>query len=412
MFEPVREDSVETPYGWVVLAASLIFATVSFGTAYSIVVSLKPIAAEFGWPRWVPSMAYTLLALGSGVGGIFMSLWADKRGVWEPAVLGALAVGAGMIVASTSQDKWFLLATCVLMGLFGASTATAPMLTNATRWFDRRRGVAVSIVATGQPLAGAIWPQIFNHGIETVGWRQSWMWFGVVAIVLMLAMAWLLRRPAPVEPLGGGAARTKGGSTAFRFGVPPNLVLAALSLAIVGCCVAMAMPMVHLVAYCSDLGFPAARGAEMLSLLLACSAVSRLAFGFLSDRIGGLWTILLGSSMQAASLGLFTAVDSLAGLYAVAAFFGLVFGGIVPAYALAVRELFASREAGWRMGVVFLFGTVGMGSGGLLGGWIFDLTGAYHYAFLAGIAFNVVNLMSLASLIWLKGPSAPRPAYA
>jgi MFS family permease len=405
-------DSVETPFGWVVVAASLVFITVSFGTSYILTVSLKTIAAEFDWPRWVPSAAYATMMLGSGMGGIVMGHWADRAGVWKPATLGALMVGGGAIAASFAESAVYLIAICGLfMGFLGNSAAVAPMMTNITRWFDRRRGLAVSIVASGQALAGGTWPILFNHGLETLGWRTTWQLYGVAAICLMLPMVLALRFAPPREIVGGRWTVPATG-LALRVEVPPVVLLALLSFAIVGCCVAMAMPMVHLVAYCTDLGFSAADGAAMLTVLLLCSAVSRLGFGFLSDRIGGLTTILIGSAMQASALGLFALVDTVTGLYAVSGLFGLVFGGIVPAYALAVRELFPARQSGSRMGVVFFFGTIGMALGGLLGGWIFDLAGSYHLAFLVGVGFNITNLMAIVTLLWLKGPARPERAFA
>lgn len=403
-------DSVETPYGWVVVAASLAMITVAFGTSYMVVVGLKPIAADFGWPRWVPSAAYSAILLGAGVGGVLMGWWADRRGMGGPALTSGIMVGLGLLLAGRVTEIWQLLAVnALIVGMLGTGGVFAPMLTNTTRWFDRRRGLAVAIVATGQSAAGAIWPPVIRWAIDEIGWRATWTWYGLFALATMVPLSLLLRRhpPGGLGPPTGAAAARAAAATAARLGsLHPHLAHAMLSLAIVGCCVAMAMPMVHVVALCSDLGFEPARGAEMLSLLLACGLVSRLAFGWLSDRIGGLATILIGAAMQAAVLTLYTVVHSLFGLYLVSGAFGLVFGGIVPAYALATRELFPAREAGWRIGVVFLFlfGTVGMALGGFLGGLIFDLTASYHVAFLVGVAFNLVNLAMIGTLMLAGGP--------
>ena len=402
-----RDHSVETPYGWAVVAASLAYLVVAYGSSHLVIVSLKPMVDLYDWPRWIPSLAYSALMIGAGVGGIVMGLWADKTSIRWPAMVGAVMIGGGVIVASYAPDHWTLIASCgLLVGLLGTSTAFSPMLANITRWFDRRRGLAIAITASGQALAGAVWPLIFEPRIAAIGWQETWREYGIVAIAIMLPITFAFRRPVPRQP-DGGASIAQGRAeqtTSSEPAVPYNLVLGLLSLAIVGCCVAMAMPMVHLIAYCSDLGFSSASGARMLSLLLFCSAVSRLIFGIISDRIGGLKTILFGSAAQAATLGLFTLVGTEASLYAVSGLFGLVFGGIVPAYALAVRELFPARDTGWRMGVVFLFGTGGMALGGFLGGWIFDLAGHYHIAFLVGVAFNVVNLMAIVTLLRFKGP--------
>jgi MFS family permease len=412
-----RDHSVETPYGWFVVAASLGYLVIAYGSSHLVIVSLKPMVDLYDWPRWIPSLAYSALMIGAGVGGIVMGLWADKTSIRWPAMVGAVMVGGGVLVASYAPDHWTLIASCgLLVGLLGTSTAFSPMLANITRWFDRRRGLAIAITASGQALAGAVWPLIFEPRIAAVGWQETWREYGIVAIAIMLPITFAFRRPVPRQPDGGaGIARGRSqgaATTAATPAVPYNLVLAILSLAIVGCCVAMAMPMVHLIAYCSDLGLSSASGARMLSLLLFCSAVSRLLFGIVSDRIGGLKTILFGSAAQAVTLGMFTLVGTEASLYAVSGLFGLVFGGIVPAYALAVRELFPARDTGWRMGVVFLFGTGGMALGGFLGGWIFDLAGHYHIAFLVGVAFNVVNLMAIITLLRFKGPRAPALAPA
>jgi MFS family permease len=406
---PNHGDSVETPYGWVVVAASLGYLVMAYGSSHLIIVSLKPMVDLYEWPRWIPSLAYSALMIGAGIGGIVMGLWADKVSIRWPATLGAIMTGGGIIVASYAPEKWTLIASCgLLVGLLGTSTAFSPMLANITRWFDRRRGMAIAITASGQALAGAMWPLVFEPRIASVGWQETWRDYGIVAIVVMLPITLAFRRPVPQQPDGGMAIANGRGSADLsapgRPTVPYNLVLALLSLAIVGCCVAMAMPVVHLIAYCSDLGFSSSTGAKMLSLLLFCSAMSRLFFGLVSDRIGGLKTILFGSAAQAVALGLFTLVGTEASLFMVSGLFGLVFGGIVPAYALAVRELFPARDTGWRMGVVFLFGTAGMALGGFLGGWIFDLAGHYHIAFLVGVAFNVVNLVAIVTALWLKGP--------
>ena len=400
-------DSVETRYGWAVVAASLALTSVAFGASFLIVIALKPVAAEFGWPRWVPSLAYSATLLGSGIGGVMMGYWADRVGVHWPVRLGAVMIGLGLIVVSQAQHAIVLIGACgLLVGFLGMSCAFAPVLTNITRWFDRRRGIAVAIVASGQSVGGAVWPTTFEWGIETWGWRTTFLSFGLLATAVILPLTLVLARPAPRTAVqavpGAGHARA-----AHEDDWSPNMKLALLCVAIVGCCVAMAMPMVHVVAFCSDLGYGSDRGAQMLSLLLACAFVSRIGFGWLSDRIGGLMTIFIGSALQAAALAGFAAVSSMTGLFLISGAFGLVFGGIVPAYALAVRELFPPSEAGSRMGVVFLFGTVGMALGGFLGGWIFDLTGQYPLAFLAGVVFNLVNLAVVATLLWQGRAATP-----
>jgi len=413
---PQAGTSVETPYGWLVVWASLFMVSIGFGGTYLIVVGLKPIAAEFGWPREVPSLAYSLTMLGAGLGGVGMGWLADRWGIFWPALIGSVMIGLGILLSSRAESQFALFfAHGVVMGLLGNATLFSPLLTNATRWFDRRRGVAISVVASGQAVAGAVWPPVFSWAMEQYGWRDTMAFYSVFAVCMMVPVCFVFRRPPPGwAPAGSAAARAQivHGPTRV-LGLPPNLVLAMLCLAIVGCCVAMAMPMVHVVAHCSDLGYAPARGAEMLSLLLAAAFFSRLFWGRLSDRIGGLNTILLGSSCQLLGLVAFSWVESLAGLYVVALAYGLGYGGIVPSYALAIRELFPAHEAGWRIGAIFLFGTAGMALGGWLGGAIYDLAAAYRWAFLVGIAFNLLNLALIGPLVWWRdGVPAGRPALA
>ncbi len=402
--------SIETAYGWWVVTASTLILAVNFGGTYLVVVGLKPIAADMGWPRSIPSLAYTVMYIGAGFGGIAMGWWSDRRGMFGPAVLGAVAIALGSVLTGFSAGLvGFLVAQGLLVGLIGNGAMFSPLMSNATRWFDRRRGMAVAIVASGQPLAGAIWPPIFRWTIDDYGWRETMIGYGLVAIVLILPLTLVLRRPRPAALATSPHDRGEIDANGRVLGLPANLVLAMLGLAIVGCCIAMSMPMVHIVAYCSDLGYSSQRGAEMLSLLLACAFFSRLLFGWTADRIGGLKTILLSSGLQAIVLSFYTLFDGMFQLYVLSALFGLVFGGIVPSYSLVVRELFPEGQAGWRTGVVYLFGTIGMGLGGWLGGLIFDLTGGYQLGFITGVGSNVVNLVLIMVLVW-RSHTAPGSA--
>ena len=404
--------SIESRYGWCVAAASTVMIACSFGASYVVVVGLKPIAAEFDWPRQIPSAAYALTMLGAGLGGIAMGMWSDRVGMGGPARLGALMIGTGAIAVGFSEGIYsFLAAHFLLIGLLGNGAMFSPMVSNTTRWFDKNRGMAVAIVASGQSLAGAVWPKVFDHTIATYGWRASMIGYGIFALCLMLPLSLVLRRRPPGLLRGDDAGEPGRVDLQGRLlGLSPNTVQTLLCLAILGCCVAMSMPMVHIVAHCSDLGFPTERGADMLAILLFCAFLSRICYGWLADRIGGLSTLLMGCSLQLVGLALFTSVDSLEALYAVSVFYGLGYGGIVPMYALIVREMFPQRQLGWRVGIVFLFGTGGMAIGGYLGGLLFDLSGSYAIAFLVGILFNLVNVGILSLLLWRE--SKPEPALA
>jgi len=402
-------EIIESRAGWTVAIASMCIMAVGFGTPYVVVVALKPMTLEMGWPRAVPSLALALAYLGAGAGGIAAGWIADRVGVMVPALVGSVMVGTGAMVASGGSEWQLYVGHGLMIGLLGNAATFAPLMANVSRWFDRNRGAALALVATGQQLAGAMWPPLFRYTIDAVGWRRTLFWYGAFALVSMVPISLLLRLPPGWTPGRQAAERVRSDRIV---GLPPNLVQALICAAIVCCCVAMTMPMSHVVAFCSDLGYAPARGAEMLSLLLACAFVSRMVWGRLSDRIGGLRTVLLGSACQASFLALYLVVDNLIGLYFVSAAFGLGFGGIVPSYALAIRELYPAREAGWRMGAVFLGGLGGMALGGWLGGYVFDLTGSYRPAFLIGVLFNLVNLCLVGALL-LRGAGARlTPSFA
>jgi len=410
--------SLETPYGWVVIAASCIVVAIGNASLYIAVVSLKPIAAEFGWPRSVPALAYSLAMIGSGIGGVVMGRWSDRAGLARPVALGVTMIGAGCIAASYSDSAWWYLTTHgLLVGLLGNAALYGPLMANATRWFDRRRGLAVGLVASGQALGGALLSPVFRATVDQFGWRETFSYYGVTVLAMLLPVTLLLRRrpPALLHATGTDAARDRGRTA---LGVPQWRVLAMLCAAIVGCCVSMSIPLVHLVSHASDLGHGLASGAEMLSIALLAAIVSRLVWGSISDRMGGLRTVFTTSAWQAIALLALAWVESRAGLYAVAAFFGLGYGGIVPAYAVFIRETFPIGRVGLNVGILVLFGTIGMALGGWLGATLFDLTGTYRPAFLTGFGFNLANLVVIGWLLARQsrhgrnpgGTPAPAPA--
>ncbi len=394
-----REDSIEVPYGWVVIFASLALHSIALGAPNVLFVALKPIAADLGSLRSVPSFAYSLLMLGSGIGGVAMGFWMDKRGIVQPVLFGSVMIGLGAIVAGQSEGRWSLyVANGLLIGLFGKAAMIAPLVTNATRWFDRRRGLAVAIIASGQGVAGAIWPPILHFMNASVGWRDTYLYFGIFVFASMFPLALLLRHKPSVAPVDGISASSEGGRI---LGLRPNLVQSVLCMATFGCCTAMAMPIVHLVSHATDLGFTKARAAELLSYLFVAAFFSRIGFGMLVDRIGAFSTLLAGSTCQMIMLVVFSVVESHVGLYIAAVMFGLGFSGIMPCYPSIIRILFPATELGWRVATQYLFAAIGMALGGWLGGAIFDLTGSYSQAFLTGAGFNLVNL-GLVSFLFVR----------
>jgi MFS family permease len=403
----VRDTSREVPesaYAWTRLFAALTLSAIGGVGMWSVIVALPAVQAEFGVARSAASLPYTLTMICFGFGGILMGRLSDRLGIIVPVVGGAIGLALGYAVASQATSLWqFILAQGLLVGVAG-SVAFAPLLADTSLWFTRRRGMAVAIIASGSYLAGTVWPPVVQHFIQTDGWRRTYMGIAVFCLVTMLPLALVLRRRSPLlettNPATGLSYRSLRPLGMSRSTLQSLLLVAGLS-----CCVAMSMPQVHIVAYCSDLGHGTAPGAHMLSLRLGFGVVSRLASGWICDRIGGRLTLLFGSSLQALALVLFLPFQGLTALYIVSALFGLFQGGIVPAYTVIVREFFPPAEAGVRVGTVLMATVFGMALGGWMSGVIFDLTGSYQAAFLNGIAWNVLNIGIAVSL--LRRPGRP-----
>jgi len=381
----------ESPYAWLRLAASLALMTLGGVAMYGVVVVLPAVQAEFGVTRADASLPYTLTLIGFGIGGILMGALADRFGVIVPVLIGAVGLSAGMILAGLSASLLqFALVSGLLAGMLGCSATFAPLVADASLWFTRRRGIAVAIVISGNYLAGTVWPPVLQHFFDQAGWRATYIGVGIFCLAVMLPLALVLRKRPPALAAPGSVGQEF--KAAHPLGLSPNALTVLLSIAGVGCCVAMSMPQVHIVAYCGDLGYGAQRGAEMISVMLGFGIVSRLAFGWISDRLGGLRTLLLGSALQGIALALFLHFDGLVSLYVVSALFGLFQGGLVPAYAIIVREFFPPREAGTRVSIVLMATLFGMALGGWLSGALFDFTGSYRAAFINGIAWNLLNM--------------------
>ncbi len=407
-----NEQDIESPYAWMRLAVSVLLMTISGAGMYSVTVVLPRIQEDFGIARADASLPYTLTLIGFGLGGVLMGRLADRFGVLVPVVIGAVGLGVGFIAAGLSPNLWlFCAAQGLFIGLLGTSATFAPLVADTSQWFDRRRGMALAICMSGNYVAGAFWPPVMQHFIDSVGWRQTYIGMGVFCVATMLPLALVLRRrPPALVPLatatatatasGSMPASAVGADSVRPMGMSPGTVQALLCVAGVSCCVAMSMPQVHIVAYCGDLGFGAARGAEMLSLMLGMGVVSRLISGWISDRIGGLRTLLLGSILQGVALLMFLPFTGLVSLYVVAGMFGLFQGGIVPSYALIIRQHFSPKEAGARMGTVLMATLFGMALGGWMSGAVFDLTGSYRAAFLNGIGWNLLNVSIVLFLLY------------
>ncbi len=391
-------SSIESRASWIVANVALVTMMMAFGAAWITAVALKDIAAEVGGARSTPALASALAWLGGGVGGIVMGRIADRIGTRWTVVCGALMIGVGLTL-STFGPPWPLwIGHGLFIGLIGLGGINAPMYIYVSRWFDRRRGSALALISSGSYLAGAVWPPVFERFIAGFGWRQTMLWYAVaeIAVIVPLALIFFHLPPEVIHP----AAPSHGpGGKARVLGWPPNVVFALMCGAAVLCCIPMAMPQGHLVAFCSDLGIARTVGALMLSVLLGSAFLSRQIWGAISDRIGGLATVLIGSAWQAVAMTSFLLTQDTVGLFTVAAAFGLGFSGIIPAYVLALRELFPASEASWRIPTLLLFSGIGMASGGWLAGLLYDYFGYYAPAFVAGIGANLLNLLVVGLLV-------------
>src|SRR6516164_5006942 len=401
-------DSIESRSSWVAAAVTTAILAISYGAPLLVVVGLKPITASLGTDRSIVALAGALVWVGTGMGGIVMGRVADRIGVRSTVVFGAVMAALGLAVSTIGQVWALFLGHALLVGLLGNSAHFPPLVVYISRWFDRRRGTAVALISSGQYVAGMLWPTVFERAMAQFGWQVTMLVYAVVVAAAIVPLALFLQPPpqasrAAVRPPG---ARRR----ARALGLPANLVQGLLCAAGFLCCVPMAIPAGHLVAFCSDLGFPAAHGAAMLSVLLGSAFVARLFWGWLADRIGGLGTVLAGSACQALAIAAFTATQDEAGLFAVSAVYGLGFSGIVPAYVLAVRELFPYTEASWRVPTLLFVSMSGMAFGGWFAGALYDHFGFYAPAFAVGALFNVANLLIIGFLVTRQARERHLPA--
>ncbi|MEK9724688.1 MAG: MFS transporter [Rhodospirillaceae bacterium] len=390
-------DLIDGHYAWYRLGIALMLSTVGGISLWSSVVSLPAIEVDFAIDRGDASLPYMATMAGFAAGGILMGRISDRFGVTVPLLIGTLMLGIGYYLAAQAENLWqFVAVQALFIGGFGGSAFLGPLVADISMWFKRRRGIAVAIVASGNYLSGAFWPPLMQYAIEEAGWRQAHIWIAVTCIVVMIPLIFVFRRPPPdVEGRGGVNAPVA------EMPMSPRALQILLVIAGIACCIAMSMPQVHIVAYCVDLGYGAAPGAKMLALMLGFGVVSRLASGMIADRIGGLGTLMLGTTLQCLALFLFLPFDGLMALYLVSAMFGLSQGGIVPSYALIVRDYFPAREAATRVSLVLMMTVAGMAIGGWMSGEIQSLTGSYDAAFLNGIAFNLVNI-SIAGFLMIN----------
>ena len=385
----------ESVYAWLRLATSVLIGTIGSVGLWSYVVALPAVQADFAVTRADASLPYTLIMFGFAVGAAAIGGLVDRFGIVPPLIASTLTLAFGYVASGLAPSLAAFAFTNLLIGI-GSSGAFAPLIADISHWFTRRRGIAVAVCSSGNYLGGAVWSPVVRHFVETDGWRQTQILIGFICLVTMLPLLAMLRRRLDGREVEAASLSAAGARTSL--GLSAYMLFGLLAVAGIACCVAMSMPQVHIVAYCGDLGYGVARGAEMLSLMMVFGIISRIGSGFVADRIGGLATLLLGSVMQAVALSLYLLFDGLTPLFVISALFGLFQGGIVPMYAIIVRQYFPPRQAGTLVGLVIMATIAGMALGSWISGVIFDLTGSYWQAFANGLLWNLLNI-AIASLL-------------
>ncbi|WP_425078126.1 CynX/NimT family MFS transporter [Ruegeria denitrificans] len=401
MSHPIHDSR----YSWLRLLITLAIATVANVGMWAVIVVMPAVEAEFGAGRAEASMPYTLAMIGFALGNMWLGQLVDRLGVTSALIGAAVLSALSYVLATLAPNTMLLSAAHLLLGL-GTSIGFGPLIADISHWFMKRRGIAVALVASGNYLSGAIWPTMLSGILARDGWQQVYLTLAVLTLVVVIPLSLLLRRRVPIEAHGTAAASAH--INARSVGVSPRALQYILGLAGIGCCVAMSMPQVHIVSYCVGLGYGPAVGAEMLSLMLLGGVVSRIISGLLADRLGGVMTLLIGSLLQCIALFLFLPYDGMVSLYAISLLFGLAQGGIVPSYALIVREYMPPQEAGARVGFVMMMTILGMALGGWMSGWIYDLTGNYQLAFVNGILWNGLNIAIVLMLLRRSRPGRER----
>ncbi|MGC2776701.1 MAG: MFS transporter [Bradyrhizobium sp.] len=396
-FEEAPHFTPDSRQAWARLGLALVIGSIGGAGMWTVVVVLPTVQAEFAASRGAVSLAYTLTMFGFGLGGVIVGRITDRFGIVTAMALSIACTTAAYLLAGASMTLWQFQAVYFLIGL-GASVTFAPLMAEASHWFERYRGLAVTIVASGNYVAGTVWPPLVNWGVQQIGWRATHVALGIFCAVTMSALLLILR--ARMDG-AGGHDHTRAPPPQLDLPISTNALTGLLSVAAIACCVAMSMPQVHIVAYCGDLGYGVARGAQMLSLMMAFGIVSRIGSGYLADRIGGMRTLLIGSLAQGFALLFYLFFDSLSSLYLISAMFGLFQGGIVPSYAIIVREAMPAREAATRVGIIIFASVLGMSLGGWVSGVIFDATGSYAAAFANGLGWNALNITIVVTLLIL-----------
>ncbi|MGB1895358.1 MAG: MFS transporter [Candidatus Puniceispirillaceae bacterium] len=385
----------DTSYAWFRLLVTLVIAIFANTGMWAVITIMPALEAEFATSRATTSLPFTMNMIGFALGNLVIGRIIDRIGVTLSVMAAAILSATAFLLSTLTGDIYLLAAVHLFLG-FGTAAGFGPLITDISHWFLKQRGIAVALIASGNYLAGGIWPLFLSDILAEDGWRTAYLMLAVITLCVILPLALLLQRKLPEA--GHQIAAQQVNENIQKTRISPLRLQLLLCVAGVACCVAMSMPQVHIVSYCVGLGYGPAVGAEMLSLMLFGGVISRIGSGLIADRIGGIRTLLLGSFAQGVALVMYLPFDGMASLYVVSFIFGLSQGGIVPSYALVVREFLPPKEAGARIGVVIMMTIIGMALGGWMSGWIYQVTGSYQAAFINGIAWNGLNL---GIVVWI-----------
>lgn len=397
--------SLDSAYSWRRLAYAVLIGLISNASLWTSVTLMPSLQEEFALSRTQASYPYIAIMAGFLVASPILGSLSDRFGIARLLFFASFVGSAGYLAGSYATSFPVFLLSQVVVGI-GTAAGFAPLAADISHWFRGRRGLAVAVVSSTGYISGILWASVIGQVLEHGNWRDVHLIIAV-ALLAIAPLSHLLRRRVPEAFLNDADRRQDRSSQSAAMSA--SSVKWLLAIAGVSCCIAMAMPQVHLVSLCLDLGLTITQGNDLLATMLFGGIVSRIVSGAIIDKAGATRILLAGSMLQMLALGLYIPFDGLSSLYAVSLIFGLAQGGILPSYPIIVRDYLPARSAGAAIGFVATATQFGMAFGGWLSGWIFDQTGSYFVAFLNGIAWNAVNLGLIGFLILASRPRTRQP---
>ena len=389
-------QSRDINYGWVMVFVVFVLSGLAFGSLASISVFLKPVSLEFGWSRGQTSFAYTLASFASAAFGVMWGQLADKYGTKWFGAIGAVCMSLTLFSLSGLGSILQFYILYFLFGAFGCALLFSPLYANVGFWFRENPGLALGIAASGGAIGQAFIPHISGVLIESGGWEDAYIKLAIIYIIIAFPVSLLIK-----ESPWRITARTEDESESRDFPLSEKEVVAWISFAVIFCCVCMSVPIMHLVPLLTDTGFTLEFATSVLMVLMICGAFGRIFGGILGDRIGALPGYILMSLGQTVFVVWFPHLSSPTGIYLLAAFFGFTYSGVMSSILVCTRMMVSAKYGARAMSLTSFFGWIGMGLGGFLGGYFFDIYGDYSWAFTFAGIMGVINLVIL-SQFWLR----------